>query len=1092
MRTLVKIIVLLLLLEAIIVNAWQNRALNSNPVESKEVSPRILDNSRVREKTASSSKRIFSSSIVTGENSSKPIRIECSVEGFEELHLLVNDAGNGTTCDWANWIDPTLHTKDGRKVALTSLNWISEKAGFGTTRVNRNAIGRPMMVNGKKVMGIGTHAPSLISYQLPPQHDFVLFTSQGALDDGGSGQGAKGKSASVVFEVYQFNPPKASARTNALDKKHFLQLASDYLKKAGLNYTNKKYSSAAGNYEAALEIIRKFHKPKCNCQISIHRDLGFCLSGANKFDEAAKHLKTALTHSKNTSQKPNTLLHLIRCFTMSGEHEKAIRHLNIAFDLEPKLLGKYEDQFYHWLGINLRAIGKREESIESLEKSKVLRVKANKTYDVSSIWHAQGRTYNELKAYEKAIECLSEALKIRSEWSKRNPKRNAALAAIYSDLAKSHISLGNYEEGLKCINEALSQRKGRPASDTLRNLGHLHFKQGHFEPAIINFKKLLAIFTKGEKPKSHPNVISTLSMLTEIYRIKGDSEQAMIYAEKFLESYNLYLKKLFYYLSPQERLNFQNRHQPMAVLASLGDAKIISRAVLRLKGIVLDSLIEDESLMMSRRNEPEVAKFLSQRNRLRRRWESVVSNPAKMQKEGDELHEEMDKLSGLISEAIGGENRARRALQVRTDMVSQALPGDACLIEFVQYKRLHKTDQNSTISFGAVILPTHGTDPRWIPLGPAEPIEEELGKFLKWANKKSLKGYPKDALPELHRLVMDPILEELPKGIDTLILSPDGILNFLPFAALHKESDQPFLTEEFDILYVSTGRDLLQSLGTKVENSAYLFADPDFRMNLEQSIPEGKLAILDSLPSKNANRDISLEEINATRIEATQLYRLLGKNHFSTSLFIGPNATEATLRQVKSPRILHLATHGFFIERQDELKNPGQEAFFRLDNTPMRRAGIALAGAQATFEAWEQGKGAPADNDGIVTAEEAAHLDLEGTWLTTLSACSTGSGLVRAGEGVLGLRRAFAQAGTQNLLITLWPVDDNRTVDFMNEFYAEALRTGDAPRALAKTQRDMLKREREKDEAEDGKLFDFQIIRYFAPFVLTFRGPLRH
>ena len=149
----------------------------------------------------------------------------------------------------------------------------------------------------------------------------------------------------------------------------------------------------------------------------------------------------------------------------------------------------------------------------------------------------------------------------------------------------------------------------------------------------------------------------------------------------------------------------------------------------------------------------------------------------------------------------------------------------------------------------------------------------------------------------------------------------------------------------------------------------------------------------------------------------------------------------------------------------------------------MRRAGLALTGAQSTFDAWSKNQRTVSENDGIFTAEEAAMLDLQGTWLTTLSACETGSGSTQAGEGVFGLRRAFYQAGTQNLLLTLWPVNDYRTVDFMKAFYEEALRTKNAPRALAKVQRDFLVNFRKKRNLS-------QAIKYFAPFVLTFRGPL--
>ena len=92
----------------------------------------------------------------------------------------------------------------------------------------------------------------------------------------------------------------------------------------------------------------------------------------------------------------------------------------------------------------------------------------------------------------------------------------------------------------------------------------------------------------------------------------------------------------------------------------------------------------------------------------------------------------------------------------------------------------------------------------------------------------------------------------------------------------------------------------------------------------------------------------------------------------------------------------------------------------------MHRSGLALAGAQTTLRAWRRADSSmPAiENDGIVTAEDVAALDLKGTWLVTLSACDTGSGEAKAGEGVMGLRRGFMQAGTQNLLMTLWPISD--------------------------------------------------------------------
>ena len=147
----------------------------------------------------------------------------------------------------------------------------------------------------------------------------------------------------------------------------------------------------------------------------------------------------------------------------------------------------------------------------------------------------------------------------------------------------------------------------------------------------------------------------------------------------------------------------------------------------------------------------------------------------------------------------------------------------------------------------------------------------------------------------------------------------------------------------------------------------------------------------------------------------------------------------------------------------------------------MHRSGLALAGAQKTVDAWKKGVTPPTENDGILTAAEASMLNLKGSWLVTLSACETGQGEARSGEGVLGLRRAFIQAGAQNLLMTLWPVSDKYTVKFMGDFYERAIASGDAPTTLAQVQKEML--------LEFRKTYGTQrAVLVAGPFIMSFQG----
>jgi CHAT domain-containing protein len=263
-----------------------------------------------------------------------------------------------------------------------------------------------------------------------------------------------------------------------------------------------------------------------------------------------------------------------------------------------------------------------------------------------------------------------------------------------------------------------------------------------------------------------------------------------------------------------------------------------------------------------------------------------------------------------------------------------------------------------------------------------------------------------------------------------------------------------------------------------------VYANADFGSKEATPASDGTTALaLRSIEMRDL-QSMSLPALPGTAAEAAALEKRAGQ---STKLFLGPNATEAELRKVNSPRILHLATHGFFlpemelatkktvplVREQDILKG-------KLVN-PMHRSGLALSGAQTTLQAWSRGEVPATDTDGVVTAEEVGALKLEGTELVVLSACETGSGEARAGEGVMGLRRGFIQAGAKNLLMTLWPISDETTVKIILDFYDAADKSHNPPQALADVQRDWLAKLRK----EKGLL---AAVRLAGPFIMSSQG----
>src|SRR5262249_40588340 len=172
----------------------------------------------------------------------------------------------------------------------------------------------------------------------------------------------------------------------------------------------------------------------------------------------------------------------------------------------------------------------------------------------------------------------------------------------------------------------------------------------------------------------------------------------------------------------------------------------------------------------------------------------------------------------------------------------------------------------------------------------------------------------------------------------------------------------------------------------------------------------------------------------------------------------GTQATKSALQKLIAPRILHIATHGFFLqdanaETSRDKGGPGAKSgyvpAFKIEE-PLLRSGLALSGANLNHGS--------SGRDGILTALEASNLNLWGTKLVTLSACETGVGEVRNGEGVYGLRRAFFLAGTETLVMSLWPVSDRVTREMMTAYYTGLKRGQGRGDALRQAELAMLKR----------------------------------
>ena len=252
-----------------------------------------------------------------------------------------------------------------------------------------------------------------------------------------------------------------------------------------------------------------------------------------------------------------------------------------------------------------------------------------------------------------------------------------------------------------------------------------------------------------------------------------------------------------------------------------------------------------------------------------------------------------------------------------------------------------------------------------------------------------------------------------------IFLSSDGVYNQINVATLRNPNTKNYQLSEEDIVLVTNTRDLLSETSPPSERIAGLYGSPAFRQDEQQMNTHPSTSGLVSRALDNDSfddfRNQSFTDLPGSMNEINKLAQLFAQQNVKVNYHSGHDASETNLRMEKAS-ILHIATHGFFLNQQ-----PGFEI------NAMIRSGIILAGVNNTqSNAWD---------DGIVTAYEATTLNLQGTELVVLSACETGLGETRNGIGVYGLQRGLTVAGAQHLLMSLWKVDDTATDLLMQKFY---------------------------------------------------------
>jgi CHAT domain-containing protein len=700
-------------------------------------------------------------------------------------------------------------------------------------------------------------------------------------------------------------------------------------------------------------------------------------------------------------------------------------------------------------------------------------------------------------AFIEALGLCNKALSIRTNLPSPN---YADVVDSLANLAEIYNGLGSFREALASCQRgmAIAEKTLPPADPLVANLlfmlGRTHANLGNSAESLSAYRRTLAIDEKISGP-DHPDVIEVLSELAALFAKRRDWEQSLSTSADLCNREHRYLIGQTLALPDAAALRsterlFQSTEfiHSICIEAASGESHapwpIGARTVALNKAFLEEVRAAQAALEVDPRTTTRALReqYRALQFQLDRLAKSEVEEAYRGANRGD-LQGELSRVEQQLLERVGALEQALRDRSLALQDIARNLTPAAALVDFVQYRRYDftakGTNQWKEQRYAVYLTFSLSRDStnvivQCVDLGEASPIDETVGLICKRMSAGQYEA--KDLAPALQRLgelVYAPLARYL-TNVSSLIVCPDGQLSRLPFEML-RVGDR-FLLEEKMISYVTSGREvarLARNPKSEVRSQKSLvMGAPDFDLDLAKAgssrRKEAQEAIrnptsegrntqsLVTSTTRTLSRDyrgIKFQPLSGAADEARSVAALLGGD---CALRLGAEARESELKAVQSPRVLHLATHGFYLSDQEfhRTNAPGDgwiasmgtrwNASLPKDDweNPLVRCGIALAGANHAGQITNA-----LAEDGILTGLEASLLNLQGTELVILSACDSGTGEVKIGEGVMSLRRAFRIAGAQTVLASHWKVSDKATSQLMTEFMRR-WRAGE-PRAQA-------------------------------------------
>lgn len=630
-------------------------------------------------------------------------------------------------------------------------------------------------------------------------------------------------------------------------------------------------------------------------------------------------------------------------------------------------------------------------------------------------------------------------------------------AISLQNLATVYQKQGQFDKAQPLLEQVLiiteaSVGKDHPSySITLSNLASLYQDTKQPEKAEKAWRESVAI-RKRVLGEDHPDYARSLYGLATIAFAKGEYTEAKTLYENVVKKYLEQIRENFPSMSEKEKGAFyakikpvfdtyqdfcvqyyaRNRQNPDAaiVLKELYDIQLATKAILlnatnKVRSRILTS--GDAALVLSFEEwikiKEEVVRYytLSEEERKLQSIDVIA-----LQQKANDLEKVLSSKSELFKSQFDQE-------VIRTEQVSSALQADEAAVEIIRIKR--KFERDSVYYIGLVLKPNQ-TIPTLVIWSYGTKLETRLYRY----HRNTIKFKIADTLSYKHFWLP---LENQLQGTRHVYISSDGIFNKINLNTLQNAKTSDWVLDNYSIGLVSNTSEVFSQQHNQQPSakSAFLFGAVDFN--------NGGIAATGTTRSLARTYGFTENEIPglpATEKEVDEINTLLAQQQWNARSFKVREASEENLKGLDNPKLIHIATHGYFMSDIDMEDRENDEVTFF--NNPLLRSGILLAGAAQR----RQSVSIESGEDGALSAYEAMNLYLDNTDLVVLSACETGLGEVRNGEGVYGLQRSFLVAGAKAVMMSLWQVDDQATQELMVKFYTVWLSTGNQQEAFRQAQ----------------------------------------